>query len=173
MAWEPRGSHLDCVQAHRRCYWFGNRPTLLREITGTQAVDDMISRIETAAKNYPYPKTYRVWPGPNSNTFIAWIARSVPELNLELPSTAIGKDYLPNGSVAALTPSGRGAQISIGGYAGVLIGAEEGFEFNILGATVGIDLWPPALKLPAVGRLGVDDVRRYDFSEPRSADFTH
>lgn len=146
-------------------YWFGNRPTLLREITGGEDVDEMISRIETAAENYPYPTTYRVWPGPNSNTFIAWLARAVPEMNLELPPTAIGKDYLPNGSFAALTPSRRGAQISLGGYAGVLLGVEEGIEMNVLGATVGVDFWPPAIKLPALGRLGFDDVRRYDLDK--------
>jgi len=145
-------------------YWFGNRPTLLREITGGEEVDEMINRLITAAENYPYPRTYRVWPGPNSNTFIAWLARSVPELNLELPPTAVGKDYLPNGSIAALTPSRRGAQISLGGYAGLLLGVEEGIEMNVLGATVGVDFWPPAIKLPALGRLGFDDVRRYDLT---------
>lgn len=145
-------------------YWFGNRPTLLREITGGAEVDEMITRIQNAAENYPYPRTYRVWPGPNSNTFVAWLGRSVPELNLELPPTAIGKDYLPNGSIASLTPSRRGAQVSLGGYAGLLVGVEEGVEMNVLGATVGVDFWPPAIKLPAVGRLGFDDVRRYDLT---------
>ena len=34
----------------------------------------MIARIEAAVAAYPYPTTYRSWPGPNSNTF-AWIGR--------------------------------------------------------------------------------------------------
>ncbi len=142
-------------------YWFGNRPTLLREITGGEELDELIDRVEASAASYPYAKTYRVWPGPNSNTFTAWIARDLPELNLELPPTAVGKDYLPNGAIAALTPSGSGAQLSLGGYAGLLVGAEEGIEVNLLGATVGLDFWPLAIKLPALGRFGFNDVRRY------------
>jgi hypothetical protein len=43
----------------------------------------------------PYPNTYRPWPGPNSNTFLAHIARQVPELVIQLPSNAVGKDHLP------------------------------------------------------------------------------
>ncbi len=146
-------------------YWYGNRPTLLREITGGEKVDAMIERLEASAKRYPYPMTYHVWPGPNSNTFIAWLARDLPELNLELPPHAIGKDYLPNGSIAALTPSRTGVQLSLGGYAAFLLGAEEGIEINLLGATVGLDVWPPALKLPALGRLGFDDVRKYQYPD--------
>ncbi len=37
---------------------------------------------------------YTALPGPNSNTFPAWIARAVPELGLELPFSAIGKGYI-------------------------------------------------------------------------------
>jgi hypothetical protein len=27
------------------------------------------------AKDYPYSERYRYWPGPNSNTFVAWVLR--------------------------------------------------------------------------------------------------
>jgi len=142
-------------------YWFGSRPTLLREITGGADVDAMIDRLEASAASYPYPTTYHVWPGPNSNTFIAWVARDLPELRLELPPHAVGKDYLPNGALAAITPSRTGVQLSLRGYASLLVGAEEGLEVNLLGLTVGLDVWPPAIKLPALGRIGFNDVRRY------------
>jgi len=142
-------------------YWFGSRPTLLREIVGQEPVEAIIDRIEKAAKNYPYSHTYQVWPGPNSNTFIAWLARQVPELRLELPPHAIGKDYLAHGAVLDWTPSQVGAQLSFGGYAGVLMGLEEGLEFNVMGLTAGVDFAPLALKLPGIGRIGYDDVKRY------------
>lgn len=146
-------------------YWFGNRPTLLREVRGGTAVERMIDRLQAAAVDYPYRDVYHVWPGPNSNTFIAHLARQVPELRLELPSTAIGKDYLPNGRLVSATPSGTGAQVSLGGYAGLLAGLEEGLEVNLLGLTVGVDLFPPALKFPGVGRLGFPDHRRETLEE--------
>jgi hypothetical protein len=140
--------------------WFGNPPVLLREIRGGARVNTLIDRLHDAAADYPYDKTYHVWPGPNSNTFTAYLARRVPELRLELPSNAIGKDYLPGGALFSQTPSGTGVQLSLGGYAGLLAGLEEGVEINLLGLTVGVDAVPPAIKLPGVGRLGFPDLRR-------------
>lgn len=75
-------------------YWFNARPQLLAERRG-QGVEALIDRVEQAVAAYPYPDRYRAWPGPNSNTFTAFVARRVPELGLDLPPTAIGKDWLP------------------------------------------------------------------------------
>ena len=146
--------------------WFGNPPTLLREIRGDVRVDALIDRLHAAAAVYPHDDTYHVWPGPNSNTFVAHLAREVPELRLELPTNAVGKDWLSGGRLAALTPSGTGAQVSLGGYAGLLVGLEEGVEVNLLGLSAGIDLLPPALKLPGVGRIGFPDLRRRELRTP-------
>ena len=73
--------------------WFGAEPELLKDVRGP-GVDALIERIEAAVQNYPYADTYRIWPGPNSNTFTAFVLRDVPELRVDLPPTAIGKDYL-------------------------------------------------------------------------------
>jgi Protein of unknown function (DUF3750) len=135
-------------------YWFGARPELLVDVRGAD-VDTLITRIETAVADYPYRSTYRTWPGPNSNTFVAHVGRAVPELRLVLPPTAIGKDFLPGGALVALTPAGRGVQLSLLGMAGVLAGWEEGLEINVLGLSFGIDVKAPAVKLPVAGRLGV------------------
>jgi Protein of unknown function (DUF3750) len=135
-------------------YWFGARPQIIYDRRGP-GVDAMIDKIRAAVGRYPYPHEYRAWPGPNSNTFTAFIAREVPELGLDLPSNAIGKDYLPDGALIAKAPSGSGFQISLYGVAGVLLAANEGIELNVLGLSVGIDAAVPALKLPAIGRLGL------------------
>jgi len=134
-------------------YWFGSWPDLLADARG-EGVESLIDRIETAVAAYPYPDSYRTWPGPNSNTFTAWVARQVPEVRLDLPPTAIGKDYLPGGAVMATTPAGRGLQLSLLGVAGVLAGWDEGLEVNVLGLTFGVDVKKPALKIPLVGRVG-------------------
>lgn len=143
-------------------YWFGNRPILLRDIRGTDKVDAMIDRLYAAADAYPYNDTYQVWPGPNSNTFTAFLARAVPELRLELPVTAIGKDYSEWSDTLSISPSSTGAQLSLKGYGGLLVGLEEGLEINLLGLSAGIDINPPALKLPAVGRVGFSEYRRFN-----------
>lgn len=136
-------------------YWFGSRPTLLADLRG-EGVDAVIAKIEAAIRAYPYASSYRTWPGPNSNTFTAYIGRAVPELRLKLPPTAIGKDYLPGGALLATSPAGRGGQLSLFGMAGLLAGWDEGFEVNLLGLTFGVDVAQPGVKLPLVGRLGYD-----------------
>ncbi|HZP35916.1 MAG TPA: DUF3750 domain-containing protein [Methylomirabilota bacterium] len=135
-------------------YWFGSRPDLLVDRRGA-GVDALIRRLEAAVAAYPYPDSYRTWPGPNSNTFVAYLGRAVPELRLDLPATAIGKDFIPHGVPVATTPSGTGVQLSLLGLLGVAAGVEEGLELNVLGLSFGVDLKRPALKLPVVGRLGV------------------
>lgn len=134
-------------------YWFGARPALIFEKRGA-GVDATIDKVRAAVASYPYPHEYRAWPGPNSNTFTAYVARQAPELGLTLPSNAIGKDFLPGGALFAAAPSGSGFQISLYGVAGVLLAAREGLELNLLGLNLGIDPGAPALNLPAIGRLG-------------------
>ncbi len=135
-------------------YWFGAKPKLLSDLRGKKAAS-AIKNIEAAVKAYPYAGTYTTWPGPNSNTFTAFVTRRVPELEADLPPTAIGKDYLPGGSVFGRAPSGGGAQISILGALGMLVSAEEGIEFNILGLSFGIDPGDLAIRLPGVGKVGL------------------
>jgi hypothetical protein len=136
--------------------WFGAKPELLADLRGAQAAT-AIPKILAAIASYPHTYKYAVWPGPNSNTFTAHIARVVPELVVDLPPTAIGKDYIAHGAVAATTPSGTGFQLSAFGAAGLLLALEEGVEVNLLGLTLGIDPLDLAIKLPGIGRIGVFD----------------
>ena len=136
--------------------WFGSEPKIIVDLRG-QGVDDVIRRIDAAARSYPYTDDYVLWPGPNSNTFTAYIGRQVPELKLDLPPTAIGKDFLTNGSIFAASPSRTGYQVSLYGLLGVLAGVEEGLEVNLFGLTFGIDAKDLALKLPMAGRVGLLD----------------
>ena len=57
-------------------------------------MDDLIEAVDKAAGAYPWKTTYKAFPGPNSNTFVAWIAKQVPELELVLPFSAIGSGYV-------------------------------------------------------------------------------
>ncbi len=73
-------------------YWYGEKPRLLKEHRGA-GVDELIAAVHEAALDYPWKSTYKAFPGPNSNTFTAWIAKRVPELGLDLPFSAIGSGY--------------------------------------------------------------------------------
>jgi hypothetical protein len=154
MGWRLSRTGTALVERNRPAdgYWYGNRPELLGDIRGP-GVDAIIQRIEAAVKEYPYPSRYHVWPGPNSNTFTAFVLRRVPELRVDMPPTAIGKDYLGWRSFNR-TPSGTGAQVNLAGLAGVAVGLEEGLEVNILGLNFGVDPKSLSIKLPIVGRLG-------------------
>lgn len=77
---------------HPDRYWFGERPDLLLDRRGP-GVDALIEAVDQAAQAYPWKHEYRVFPGPNSNTFPAWIAEQVPELGLDLPFSAIGSGW--------------------------------------------------------------------------------
>lgn len=136
--------------------WYGNTPEIVLTLRGG-AAERAIPAIERAVAAYPYADrgTYVVWPGPNSNTFVASIARDVPELAPALLPTAIGKDYAGWPLFAGATPSRTGAQLSLGGILGVAVGWVEGIEINLLGLVAGVDVRRPALKLPGWGRVGL------------------
>lgn len=131
--------------------WFGSQPMLLSDLRGP-AASRAIDGIDAAARRYPYANQYRVWPGPNSNTFTAYVARRVPELSVHLPSTAVGKDYLPGG-VLASSPSGTGYQLSVFGVLGLMGAWEEGVELNLLGLSLGVAPSPLTLKMPGLGHV--------------------
>ena len=74
-------------------FWFGSKPKLLADYRDELALQ-LIPKIEQAVNNYPFPEDYTLWPGPNSNSFTAWVGLEVPDLELKLPFSAIGKDWM-------------------------------------------------------------------------------
>jgi hypothetical protein len=148
------GSKLRTNYAAADALWYGAEPELLLDLRGP-GVDASIDKIEAAVASYPFKHVYRTWPGPNSNTFLAHVAREVPELSLDIPASAVGKDYRPWHQPIGLAPSGTGVQVSILGVLGATVAKEEGVEFNLLGLSFGVDVLRPALRLPAIGRIGM------------------
>ncbi len=136
--------------------WYGDRPKVVADIRGAEA-EELIPRIETAVKEYRFANAgdYRIWPGPNSNTFTANILRAVPRIGAALPPNAIGRDFRP-APYFGMTDSGTGIEINLWGVLGFKIGWVEGIEINVFGLVAGLDLRHPAIKLPGFGRLGFD-----------------
>jgi hypothetical protein len=136
--------------------WYGSTPEVLLTLAG-EAAETAIPRIRAAVETYAHaaPGAYVIWPGPNSNTFVALVARSVPELAPALLPTALGKDFAGWPLYVGKTPSATGAQVSAGGLLGLSVGWVEGLEVNVLGLVAGIDLRRPALKVPGWGRIGL------------------
>ncbi|WP_289244400.1 DUF3750 domain-containing protein [Methylophaga sp. UBA678] len=73
-------------------YWYGARPEKILSLKGNKAAE-LIPEIKTAVANYPWADEYSLLPGPNSNTFPAWVGLQVKELGLKMPFRAIGSGY--------------------------------------------------------------------------------
>jgi hypothetical protein len=153
LRWSDSALRSHRWSAYEDASWFGKEATLLVDHRGV-GVEDMIDRIDTAIQRYPYKKEYRLWPGPNSNTFTAYLGLAVPELHLDLPSTAVGKDYRPIRKLLGRSASGTGLQISLLGLASLSVGYEEGIEASLLGLNFEWDVFDWAIELPALGRVG-------------------
>ncbi len=136
--------------------WFGNRPVAIADVSGADA-EKLIPRIEAAVRDYSFRHAgdYRIWPGPNSNSFTAAILRALPELGVALPPNAVGRDFRDR-LYAGRTDSGTGVELNLAGFAAVKLGWVEGVELDLLGLVAGLDLRHPGVKLPGFGRIGVE-----------------
>ena len=141
--------------------WYGNTPVAIADISGADA-EKLIPRIEAAVEAYRYSHAgdYRIWPGPNSNSFTAAILRAVPELGVALPPNAVGRDYRAR-LYAGRTDSGTGVELNLAGFAALKLGWVEGIEVDLLGLVAGLDLRHPGVKLPGYGRIGVEFAGRH------------
>lgn len=73
-------------------FWYGSKPEKILFMEGEKA-SRLIEKIEDAVQRYPYANEYKLFPGPNSNTFPAWLGEQIPELELNMPFNAIGSGY--------------------------------------------------------------------------------
>ncbi|MCC2672589.1 MAG: hypothetical protein K0Q72_5061, partial [Armatimonadetes bacterium] len=101
---------------------------------------------------YPFREVYRYWPGPNSNTYAAWVLARAGLLH-DFDPRGIGKDFV--------APYGFGLSRCAGStcLSSPLIGARwgrhVGLELHLLGLTLGIGHRPLRLKTPlGLLRLG-------------------
>lgn len=133
--------------------WYGTAPTVVADIKGADA-EKLIPKVEEAVRDYAFSEygDYRMWPGPNSNTFVATVLRAIPELQATLPPNAIGRDFRPL-PYAGWTDSGTGVELNMWGLLGFKAGWIEGLEINILGLVAGVDVRQFSIKLPAFGQI--------------------
>src|SRR4028119_318853 len=78
--------------------WFGRLPEVVFAADGP-AAEALVPKIQSAIAGYAWRNRgdYSPWPGPNSNTFVAAVLDTVPEVRVSLPPTAIGKDHPHDG----------------------------------------------------------------------------
>lgn len=137
-------------------YWYSNTPHIVKEISGDEA-QRLIPAVEAAIQSYPYAGVgdYRIYPGPNSNSFVAHVLRTVPDLDAVLPPDAVGRDYLSDGWMFAIDADGRDMHATLYGLIGIAAGQRSGLEVHFMGLVAGIDVANPGVKIPAIGRIGL------------------
>jgi hypothetical protein len=127
---------------------------LHRPVGGGPAVLDAEWRGEEAERilqalegspEYPLRSRYLYWPGPNSNTYAAWVLQQAG-VRHDFDPRAVGKDYLG--------PFGGRGQFAERGFqwetplVGLKIAPWCGVEFHLFGLTLGFCSARRSLKTP-------------------------
>ncbi|MEM9333003.1 MAG: DUF3750 domain-containing protein [Pseudomonadota bacterium] len=134
--------------------WYSNAPVIVKSFHGNFA-SNLIPQIEKAIEAYPHSERgdYQIWPGPNSNSFIAHVLNAVPDMGVVLPANAVGRDFPTNSGFVQVDPDWSNVQFNIHGYFGVAMGKRSGIEIQFFGLVAGIQFEKPALKLPGIGNV--------------------
>jgi hypothetical protein len=82
--------HVHCDLKQPDAGVGGGPARIAAEWTGAYAV--AIKNVLQDAEAYPYCHRYFIWPGPNSNTFAAWVLRKAG-VEHQLGPMALGKRY--------------------------------------------------------------------------------
>lgn len=129
-----------------------SRDVVVEKLVVGADAERIARELQAVALEYEDDGRYHAWPGPNSNTFVERVGRAVPGFRFEQDHNAVGKDY--SGIVrAGGTSTGTGLELETA-LLGLQVGLSEGLELHVLQLTLGVALFPPALKVPFLPRLG-------------------
>jgi hypothetical protein len=70
----------------------GGGPTRVIARWDGEAAARLAATLKKCCDDYPHKDRYFPWPGPNSNTFVAWVLRQAG-IDFDLHWKALGKDY--------------------------------------------------------------------------------
>jgi hypothetical protein len=150
--------HIHYDRRHPDCGVGGGVYRLAAQWDGQAAQE--ICAVLARVDHYPHWNRYRAWPGPNSNTFVAWVLREAG-IDYSLDPRAIGKDYM------GLLGARRSSRPLCGQLEtplfGVKISLRKSVEVHLLGLTCGLRWSPLAVSTP-FGRVSL----RTGGSEPLS-----
>ena len=96
--WQTKNAGGVCISGHvhrdlkRPEDGVGGGPSrLAMEWDGDAAL--RLRTVLERSRAYPYCERYRMWPGPNSNSFVAWVLREAG-IEFELDPRGIGRRWL-------------------------------------------------------------------------------
>lgn len=138
--------------------WYSNKPVINHQVVGVKA-EKLLPQVEQAIATYRWRERgdYTLWPGPNSNTFVASVLRQVPNLAASTPGTAVGRDFPVDGRWIGRRENGA-LFATLGGYLGIVIGGGIGLEINFLGLVAGINPSAQQVLVPAFGAFNFSNL---------------
>ncbi|MFT6361502.1 MAG: hypothetical protein ACJAV6_000413 [Candidatus Paceibacteria bacterium] len=83
------------VQGLKKGFFTNWDSNLIGSVSGDQysLAKRILDYIENRTPTYPHQNKYSIYPGPNSNTYVAWILKEFPTSGIKLPWNAFGKNY--------------------------------------------------------------------------------
>jgi hypothetical protein len=94
--WQTKNAGGSCI-GHVHCNLkapaegVGGGPSRVSRVWKDDAARRIAEVLRDAA-SYPYCERYRMWPGPNSNTFVAWVLRQAG-IDEVLDPRGLGRNY--------------------------------------------------------------------------------
>jgi hypothetical protein len=94
--WQTKNAGGSCI-GHVHCDLkrpedgVGGGPSRVAAVWEGEPARRIAAVLQNAA-NYPWCERYRMWPGPNSNTFVAWVLREAG-VDQALDPRGIGRNY--------------------------------------------------------------------------------
>ncbi|MEN0088438.1 MAG: DUF3750 domain-containing protein [Pseudomonadota bacterium] len=131
--------------------WYSNLPSIRHKVEGLNAAASLPTLL-AAIESYEYGGRgdYTIWPGPNSNSFVAHALRAVPELGFTTSPLGVGRDFAPG---PLFDFGAHGIRASLWGYAGFALSERVGLELNFLGLVTGLNPLSGKLVLPGFGEI--------------------
>jgi len=130
----PREKFLDC-----QIVWMEQ---------GSQALK-MIQLAEGAVKKYPFKAVPEAMLGPNVNTMTRHVMKQLSIME-DLPSNAMGADYMGEGFHWSYQSSGNQFALAFGGYC-ALFYSDHRAGFSLMGLTLSYDWKNQVVGLPGFG----------------------
>jgi hypothetical protein len=139
-------------------HWYSNTPEISYQVVGLKA-HELLPQVERAIAYYRWQKhgDYTLWPGPNSNTFVANVLQQVPSLSAFTPTTAVGRDFPADGKWIGRRKDGA-VFATLGGYLGLVFGGGVGLEVNFLGLVAGINPNARQVLIPTFGAVTLSEL---------------
>jgi len=131
---------------------------LIVELSGIQA-EKALHSIEIALKKYPFLEEELRLIGPNNNTLNTFILRKLGS-EQDLPSNAMGKDYIGSGLKWIYQPAHESFTVSFSGYMAAIFSKEK-IRFSVLGLSLGYDWHNEVVYLPGFGDLRMNDLKEF------------